>query len=68
MALWQAGVARTEAREAEIAREQAEDALRQSEEVTDFLMGLFSANDPAQALGQEINGASTLGAWKGECG
>ena len=59
-ALWQADVARTEAREAEIARQQTEDALQQSEEVTDFLMGLFSANDPAQALGQEITARQLL--------
>jgi len=43
-AAWQAGVAARE-------RDRATEALRESEEVTDFLVSLFRASDPTEAPG-----------------
>src|SRR5690606_32052557 len=61
LAVWQAGVARTERDRAELARAETEDALRQaeealrhSEEVTAFLVGLFEAGDPAASAGDLV--------------
>ena len=44
------GVALWQAREARIARERAETAMRQSDDVTSFLLGLVAASDPMSAL------------------
>ena len=60
VALWQAGEARRERDRAATALVQAEQALRQSEEVTDFLMGLFSASDPTEARGEETTARQLL--------
>jgi len=53
-ALWQASVAGRERDRAEAARVQAEQALARSEEVTGFLIGLFQAADPEQALADTV--------------
>lgn len=47
IAVWQAGVARQEAENARIEAQRAE-------ELSEFLVGLFEANDPAQAQGDSI--------------
>jgi serine/threonine-protein kinase len=68
LAVWQAGVARTERDRAELARaeteaapRQAEQALRHSEEVTAFLVGLFEAGDPAASAGDLVTARDLLG-------
>ncbi len=68
VAVWQAGVARTERDRAELARaeteaalRQAEQALRHSEEVTAFLVGLFEAGDPAASAGDLVTARDLLG-------
>jgi serine/threonine-protein kinase len=53
-AFWQASEARLERDRASDALLQAEQALTQSGAVTTFLMGLFEASDPRQALGEAI--------------
>jgi serine/threonine-protein kinase len=50
-AVWQGRVAARERDRAEAALAQAEQALRQSLEVKDFLITLFEANDPMEARG-----------------
>jgi serine/threonine-protein kinase len=50
-AVWQARVASRERDRAEAALAQAEQSLRQSLEVKDFLITLFEANDPMEARG-----------------
>ena len=47
VALWQAKVASA-------ARSRAEDALRQSQDVSEFLVGLFQASDPEAAFGDTV--------------
>lgn len=44
------GVALWQAREARLARQRAETAMRQSEDVTSFLLGLVAASDPMSAI------------------
>jgi serine/threonine-protein kinase len=51
---WQASVASHE-------RDRATSALRESEEVTDFLLGLFQASDPWETPGGEITALDLLG-------
>ncbi len=48
------GVALWQARAAGVARDRAEEAKRQSEDVTSFLLGLLSASDPTTALGDTL--------------
>ncbi len=50
---WQAGIASRE-------RDRAEVALRESEEVTSFLLGLFEASDPEARAGVEITSRELL--------
>ncbi len=50
---WQAGIASRE-------RDRAEAALRESEEVTSFLLGLFEASDPEARAGVEITSRELL--------
>jgi len=45
---WQAGVAGRE-------RDRAQTALRESEEVTEFLLGLFDTSDPLETPGDTVN-------------
>lgn len=52
-ALWQARVAERE-------RERAEEALRESEEVADFLMSLFTVSDPADIRLEQVTAADLL--------
>ncbi|NIP79333.1 MAG: protein kinase, partial [Gemmatimonadetes bacterium] len=52
-AAWQARVAGTE-------RDRAEDALRQSEEITAFLMDLFAVSDPGEARPDEVTAADLM--------
>jgi eukaryotic-like serine/threonine-protein kinase len=60
-ALWQATVADAERARADLARTEAEHALAQSEEVTNFLMGLFaSGNPPSGALPSEVTARDLL--------
>jgi len=51
---WQAGVASRE-------RDRATSALRESEEVTEFLLGLFQASDPWESPGGEVTALDLLG-------
>jgi serine/threonine protein kinase len=51
---WQANVASRE-------RDRAREALRESEEVTDFLLGLFQASDPWEVPGGEVTAVDLLG-------
>jgi serine/threonine-protein kinase len=59
-ALWQAGEARSAAARAEAALNETQRALRQSEEVTGFLMGLFQAGDPGEAGGDAVTAAQLM--------
>jgi eukaryotic-like serine/threonine-protein kinase len=52
-AAWQAGVAARE-------RDRATEALRESEEVTDFLVSLFRASDPTEAPGSTLTAVDLL--------
>lgn len=68
LAAWQGGVAARE-------RDKAREALRQSSEVTDFLLGLFDASDPLESPGDTVTaldllrrGESRANALKGEPG
>lgn len=54
VAFWQASVARRERDGAQEARRQAEQALAGSEQVTGFLIGLFEAANPDQALADTV--------------
>jgi serine/threonine-protein kinase len=54
VAFWQASVARHERDRAEVARLEAEQALGRSEQVTGFLIGLFEAANPDQALADTV--------------
>ena len=45
---------------ARLERDRAEQALREAEEVSAFLMGLFAANDPREALGDTITARQLL--------
>jgi len=58
-ATWQAGVASRERDRAHFARGEAETALRQSEEVSGFLMELFSGGDPTTSP-QEVTARDLL--------
>jgi len=49
-----AGVAAWQAREASLERDRARAALRESEEVTDFLLGLFQSSDPIESPGDVV--------------
>ena len=51
--LWQAQRAEREGARADAERQRAERALLESESVSDFLIGLFEAQDPAIAMGAE---------------
>jgi tetratricopeptide (TPR) repeat protein len=51
--IWQAQRAERERARAEVERQRAERALAESESVSDFLIGLFEAQDPAIAMGKE---------------
>ena len=51
---WQAGVASRE-------RDRATSALRESEEVTEFLLGLFEASDPWEVPGGDVTALDLLG-------
>jgi eukaryotic-like serine/threonine-protein kinase len=59
-AVWQAGMARAAAVRADGARTQAEQALRQSEEVSAFLIGLFEAGDPVRTGGDAITAGELM--------
>jgi eukaryotic-like serine/threonine-protein kinase len=60
-AVWQAALAERERARAESAREAAETALAQSEEVTDFLMGLFQSGDgDGIPAGEEVTARDLL--------
>jgi eukaryotic-like serine/threonine-protein kinase len=59
-ALWQAGMARAAAVRADGARTQSEQALRQSEEVAAFLIGLFEAVDPVRTGGDAITAGELM--------
>jgi serine/threonine-protein kinase len=48
------GVSLWQAREARAARDRAEMAMRQSDDVTSFLLGLLQASDPMTALGDTL--------------
>ena len=54
VASWQAKVASRE-------RDRATGALRESQEVTDFLLGLFRASDPWESPGGEVTAVDLLG-------
>ncbi len=54
LASWQAGLAARE-------RDRARDALRESEEVTGFLLDLFRASDPWEDPGGEVTALDLLG-------
>jgi serine/threonine protein kinase len=54
------GVAVTQARRAATQRDLAAAASRESEAVTDFLMGLFEASDPAEARGDTLTAQELL--------
>jgi serine/threonine-protein kinase len=54
LALWQAAVARDEARRAQAAATEAERQLRRAEEVTRFLVDTFAAADPEVTGGREV--------------
>ncbi len=53
LAAWQGGVAARE-------RDKAREALRQSSEVTDFLLGLFEASDPLESPGDTVTALDLL--------
>jgi eukaryotic-like serine/threonine-protein kinase len=53
IAAWQAGVAARE-------RDRATEALRESEEVTEFLVALFRASDPAELPGRVLTAVDLL--------
>ncbi len=54
VSLWQARLARAERDGAHAARQRTEQALRQSEEVTGFLLALFEASDPEREGGADV--------------
>ena len=54
------GAAVWQAREARQERDRAEQALVQSEAVSDFLIDLFEASDPGEALGEETTARELL--------
>jgi len=56
-----AGVANWQARVASREADRAQDALRESEAVTDFLLGLFEASDPWEDPGGEVTARDLLG-------
>jgi eukaryotic-like serine/threonine-protein kinase len=60
VAIRESRVAERERARAEAALEQVEQALEESREVTDFLMGLFAANDPAAAQGDQVTARELL--------
>ncbi len=55
-----AGVAAWQAREASQERDRATAALRESEEGTDFLLGLFQSSDPTESPGDEVTALDLL--------
>jgi serine/threonine-protein kinase len=59
-ALWQADRATFERDRAETARIEAEASLQQSEEVQGFLIDLFRASHPSEAMGDSITGLQLL--------
>jgi eukaryotic-like serine/threonine-protein kinase len=59
-AVWQAGMTRTAHDRADAARAQAVQALRQSEEVTGFLIGLFEAADPVRSRGEAVTAGELM--------
>jgi eukaryotic-like serine/threonine-protein kinase len=59
-ALWQAAVADRERARAEAAREEAEHALAQSEEVTNFLMALFGGGADGDGMGDQVTARDLL--------
>jgi eukaryotic-like serine/threonine-protein kinase len=60
-AIWQAAVADAERHRADLARAEAEHALAQSEEVTNFLMGLFGSGSPVSgAVSAEVTARDLL--------
>lgn len=60
IATWQAAVAREERDRAQAALVSAEQSLRQTEEVTDFLVALFEASDPEASAGDTITARDLL--------
>ena len=54
------GAALWQAREARTALAQAERALRQSDEVSSFLLNLFQASDPSEARGEDVSASELL--------
>jgi serine/threonine protein kinase/tetratricopeptide (TPR) repeat protein len=60
VATWQAAVARSERDRAQAALLTAEQSLRQTEEVTDFLVDLFEASDPAESAGDTVTARDLL--------
>ncbi len=60
LATWQAAVARSERDRAQAALLSAEQSLRQTEEVTDFLVALFEASDPEASAGDTITARELL--------
>jgi len=59
-AAWQAGIAQLERDRATLALADSERALRQSEEVTSFLVGLFEASDPSEGRRDTLTAADLL--------
>ncbi|MGH7555757.1 MAG: serine/threonine protein kinase, partial [Longimicrobiales bacterium] len=60
VALWQAGLAGRERDRAEQALTASQEALRQSDEISAFLMSLFEAGDPASSPGEEVTARDLL--------
>lgn len=54
------GMALYQSEKTELERDRAERALGQSEEVTNFLMGLFQANSPSEARGDTLTAQDLL--------